>query len=48
MGLLIQRLVEEARNLDRKVQRFALIDRRPPDEQDSDPFVQSEHYYLDK
>lgn len=47
MGLIIQRLVEEAQKLDRKVQRFALIDRRPPVEQDSDPFVQSDCHWLD-
>ena len=47
MGLVIQRLVEEAQNLDRTVQRFALIDRRPPTEQDSDPFVQSDCHWLD-
>lgn len=47
MGLIIQRLVEKAQKLDRKVQRFALIDRRPPVEQDSDPFVQSECHWLD-
>lgn len=47
MGLIIQRLVEKAQNLDRKVQRFALIDRRPPVEQDSDPFVQSDCHWLD-
>ena len=47
MGLLSQRLVEEAQKLDRKVQRFALIDRRPTVEQDSDPFVQSDCHWLD-
>ena len=47
MGLIIQRLVEQAQQLDRKVQRFALIDRRPPTEQDSDPFVQSDCHWLD-
>ncbi len=47
MGLVIQRLVEEAQKLDRTVQRFALIDRRPPTEQDGDPFVQSDCHWLD-
>ena len=47
MGLIIQCLVEKAQKLDHKVQRFALIDRRPPVEQDSDPFVQSECHWLD-
>ncbi len=47
MGLIVQRLVEEAQKLDRPVRRFALIDRRPPAEQDRDPFVQGEHHWLD-
>lgn len=47
MGLVIQRLVEEAQRLDRPVRRFALIDRRTPAEQDSEPFVQGEHHWLD-
>ena len=47
MGLVIQRLVEEAQRLDRPVRRFALIDRRPPADQDSEPFVQGEDHWLD-
>lgn len=47
MGLIVQRLVEEAQKLDRPVRRFALIDRRPPAEQDSDPFVRGEHHWID-
>ena len=47
MGLIVQRLVEEAQKLDRTVRRFALIDRRLPVEQDSDPFVQSNCHWLD-
>jgi CRISPR-associated Csx2 family protein len=47
MGLIVQRLVEEAQKLDRTVRRFALIDRRLPVEQDSDPFVQSDCHWLD-
>lgn len=47
MGVIVQRIVEEAQKLERPVQRFALIDRRPTDVQDSDPFVESEHYWLD-
>ena len=46
MGLIIQRLVEEAQKLDRPVRRFALIDRRSPDEQDSDPYVKGEYHWL--
>ncbi len=47
MGLIIQRLTEEAQKLDRPVRRFALIDRRSPDEQDSDPYVQGDFHWLD-
>ena len=47
MGLIVQRLAEEAQKLDRPVRRFALIDRRPPAEQDSDPFVQGDYHWLD-
>lgn len=47
MGLVIQRLVEEAQRLDRPVRRFALIDRRPPADQDSNPYVQGEDHWLD-
>ena len=47
MGLVIQRLVEEAQRLDRPVRRFALIDRRTPAEQDSEPFVQGDDHWLD-
>ena len=48
MGLIVQRLSEEAQRLDRPVRRFALIDRRSPTEQDSDPFVQGDCHWLDK
>ncbi len=47
MGLIVQRLVEEAQKLDRPVKRFALIDRRPTEEQESNAFVQGEHHWLD-
>ncbi len=47
MGLIVQRLTEEAGHLDRPVRRFALIDRRPPADQDSDPFVQGDCHWLD-
>ena len=46
MGLIIQRLVEEAQKLGRPVRRFALIDRRSPDEQDRDPYVKGDHHWL--
>ena len=47
MGLIIQELAKEAQKRDRPVRRFALIDRRPPAEQDRDPFVQGEHHWID-
>ena len=47
MGVIVQRLVEDAQKLDRPVKRFALIDRRSQDEQDSDPFVESDCHWLD-
>ena len=48
MGIIVQRLSEEAKKLARPVRRFALIDRRSPDEQDKSPFVKSEHHWLDR
>ena len=47
MGIIVQQLVEEARKLDRPVRRFVLIDRRPPEQQDRIPFVQSDCHWLD-
>ena len=47
MGIIVQRLVEDAQKLDRPVRRFGLIDRRPTHEQDSDPFVQGDSHWLD-
>ena len=47
MGVVVQRLVEDAQKLDRPVKRFALIDRRSTEEQDSDPFVQGNSHWLD-
>ena len=47
MGIIVQQLVEEAQKLDRPVRRFVLIDRRPPEVQDMDPFVQSGCHWLD-
>ena len=48
MGIVVQRLVEEAQKLDRPVRRFVLIDRRSPDEQASDPFVEGDSCWLDE
>lgn len=47
MGVIVQRVVEDAQKLDRLVRRFALIDRRPIEEQDSNPFVQGDSHWLD-
>ena len=47
MGIIVQQLVEEAQKLDRPVRRFTLIDRRSPEDQDLDPFVQSDCHWLD-
>lgn len=47
MGVIVQRLVEDAQELNRPVRRFALIDRRPQEEQDSDPFKVGEPHWLD-
>ncbi len=48
MGLIVQRLSEDAQKLDRPIKRFALVDRRPIEEQDSDPFVESDCHWLDR
>lgn len=47
MGLMVQQLVEAGSRLSRPFRRFALIDRRPPAVQDSDPWVQSDHCWID-
>ncbi|MDE0426599.1 MAG: TIGR02221 family CRISPR-associated protein [Candidatus Poribacteria bacterium] len=47
MGVIVQKLVEEAQQLNRPVKRFALIDRRSTEEQESDPFVQGDSHWLD-
>ncbi len=47
MGIIVQQLVEEAQKLDRPVRRFVLIDRRPPEQQDQDPFVVGGCHWLD-
>ena len=48
MGVIVQRLVEDAQELSRPVRRFALIDRRPQEEQDNDPFVEGDPHWLDE
>ena len=47
MGIAVQQLVEMAQRLDRPSRRFALIDRRPPSEQDRNPYVASDCHWLD-
>jgi hypothetical protein len=47
MGMAVQQLVEAAERLDRPSHRFALIDRRPSAEQEKNPYVASDVYWLD-
>ena len=48
MGLMAQQLVEAGSCFSRPFRRFALIDRRPPAEQDAEPWVQSDFSWLDE
>ena len=48
MGLMVQQLVEAGSRFSRPYRRFALIDRRPPREQDAEPWVKSDYYWLDQ
>ncbi|MDE0225848.1 MAG: CRISPR-associated DxTHG motif protein, partial [Gammaproteobacteria bacterium] len=47
MGLAAERLAGEARALACPVRRFGLIDRRPPSEQDTDPYRAGVPFWLD-
>ncbi|MCC6785233.1 MAG: CRISPR-associated DxTHG motif protein [Planctomycetes bacterium] len=47
MGLAAEAIAAEARSLARTVRRFGLIDRRPPKEQDLDPYQVGEPFWLD-
>lgn len=47
MGIVVQRIVETAQQLAKPVCRFALVDRRPPAEQDANPYVEGEYYIID-
>jgi hypothetical protein len=47
MGLVAEALAGTARQLARPVRRFGLIDRRPPADQDADPFRAGEPFWLD-
>ena len=47
MGIAVQELVRDAQRLGREAARFALIDRRGPDEQERRPYVAAEAHWLD-
>ncbi|MDE0267495.1 MAG: TM1812 family CRISPR-associated protein [Acidimicrobiaceae bacterium] len=47
MGLAVEALAVEARRFARPVCRFGLIDRRPPAQQDADPYQVGEPFWLD-
>jgi len=47
MGYIVERVAEEASSLGVPVRRVALVDRRPFEQQRSDPFVLGELIYLD-
>ena len=47
MGLVAEAMAAEARFLACPVRRFGLIDRRPPDQQDADPYQTGEPFWLD-
>ena len=47
MGLAAEALAAAARRLACPVRRFGLIDRRPPDRQDADPYQLGEPFWLD-
>ena len=47
MGLAAEAMAGEARSLACPVRRFGLIDRRPPDQQDSNPYQTGEPFWLD-
>lgn len=48
MGLVAEAIAAEARKLARPVRRFGLIDRRPPGDQDADPYQVGEPFWLDR
>ena len=47
MGLTAEALADTARKLACPVHRFGLIDRRPPEQQDADPYRTGEPFWLD-
>ena len=48
MGMAVQHLMDRGRDLNRPCFRFVLIDRRPPEQQRSEPYVKGEIRRLDK
>jgi hypothetical protein len=48
MGVVAEDLAQEARRLARPVRRFALIDKRPPEQQRREPFVEGDILWLDE
>ena len=48
MGMAVQHLMDRGRDLNRPCFRFVLIDRRPPEQQRSEPYIKGEIRRLDK
>jgi hypothetical protein len=48
MGVVAEDLAQEARRFARPVRRFALIDKRPPEQQKLEPFVEGDILWLDE
>lgn len=48
MGVVAEDLANEARRFARPVRRFALIDKRPPEQQKLEPFVEGDILWLDE
>ena len=48
MGMAVQHLMDRGRDLNRPCVRFVLIDRRPPEQQRAEPYVEGEIRRLDK
>jgi hypothetical protein len=48
MGVVAEDLAQEAHRWARPVRRFALIDKRPPEQQKQEPFVEGDILWLDE
>ncbi|MCY4369400.1 MAG: TIGR02221 family CRISPR-associated protein [bacterium] len=48
MGLVAEQIASQARRFARPTRRFGLIDRRPPQMQDADPYQLGESFWLDQ